>query len=193
MVEEPGLRLSSACPLGRERRPRLVSTEASGRGCHMTQGQEEEYGPGSLDYGLSYEPDPSAGQTDDYGPGSPDYGLSYEPDPWADPVPVENTDHGFRERSFDADHAESMWEAAFRDGHITREQFQNRRRGGTASERAEAPDAGPVIRSAVANVRAKLADPSLSPEQRAINEEVLACLQRTLDEMPAGPDESDAS
>ncbi|MEV4190339.1 hypothetical protein [Streptomyces toxytricini] len=159
----------------------------------MTKGQEEEYGPGSPDYGLSYERDPSAGQADDYGPGSPDYGLSYEPDPWADPVPDEGTDYGFRERSFDADNAESMWEAAFRDGHITREQFQNRRRGGTAPEQAEAPDAGPAIRSAVENVRAKLADPGLSPEQRAINEEVLASLQRMLDGKQAGPDESNVS
>ncbi|MBT1184905.1 hypothetical protein HET69_12925 [Streptomyces sp. CJ_13] len=157
------------------------------------QGQGEEYGPGSPDYGLSYEPDPSAGPADDYGLGSPDYGLSYESDPWADPMPDENTGYGLHDRSFDADDAESMWEAAFRDGRITREQFQSRRWRGTASEQAEAPDAGPVIRSAVENVRAKLADPGLSCEQRAINEEVLASLQRTLDEKQAGPDESDGS
>ncbi|UUY52377.1 hypothetical protein NRK68_34470 (plasmid) [Streptomyces yangpuensis] len=119
--------------------------------------------------------------------------MSYEPDPWADPVPDENTDYRFRETSFDADHAESMWEAAFRDGHITREQFQNRRRGGMAPEQAEAPDAGPAIRSAIENVRAKLENPGLSLEQRAIYEEVLASLQRMLDGKKVGPDESDVS
>lgn len=88
-----------------------------------------------------------------YGPGSPDYGLSYEPDPWADPVPDESMAYGFRKRSFDADGAESMWEAALRDNHITREQFQNRRRGGAASEREEASDAEPALRSAVEKLR----------------------------------------
>ncbi|WP_322872235.1 hypothetical protein [Streptomyces goshikiensis] len=44
-------------------------------------------------------------------------------------MPDENTGYDFRERSFDADDAESMWEAAFRDGRITREQFQEVRRG----------------------------------------------------------------
>lgn len=147
----------------------------------MGRGQNEEYGPGSPDYGLSYEPDPAAGQADGYGPGSPDYGLSYEPDPWADPVPDESMAYGFRERTFNADDAESMWEAALRNNHITREQFQNRRQGQAASERDEAPDAEPALRSAVEKLRVKLADPSLSPEQRALDEEVLRSLQRMLD------------
>lgn len=147
----------------------------------MRRGQDDDYGPGSPDYGLSYEPDPAAGQADGYGPESPDYGLSYDPDPWADPVPDESTAYRFRERTFDADDAESMWEAALRDNHITREQFQNRRQGRVASEREEAPDAELALRSAVEKLRAKLTDPKLPPEQRALDEEALRSLQRMLD------------
>ncbi len=89
------------------------------------QEKEEEYGPGSPDYGLSYEPDPQAQPAEEYGPGSSDYGLSYEPDPWANPEPRDVS-----EAASSYDEAESMWEAMFRDGHITQEQFQNRRRSG---------------------------------------------------------------
>ncbi|MFE6906799.1 hypothetical protein [Streptomyces erythrochromogenes] len=160
----------------------------------MTQrrDREEEYGPGSPDYGLSYQPYPEGEPAEECRPGSPDYGLSYDPDPWADPEPDE-ADHDYRSGGFTADDAESMWEAAFRDGHITREQFQNRRRGGTVPQQTEAPAAGPAIRSAVENVRAKLADPSPPPEQRAINEKVVVSLQRMLDDKQTEPDESDPS
>ncbi|MCZ4098005.1 hypothetical protein [Streptomyces sp. H39-C1] len=152
----------------------------------MSQGQDEEYGPGSPDYGLSYAPDPSA--VADYGPGSPDYGLSYESDPWVETAPDEHPERSFRESDFGADDAESMWEAAFRDGHITREQFQNRRRVEPAPAREEAPDAGPVIRSAVEKLRAKLTDPGLSSEQRALDERALASLEEMLDKKQTGPD-----
>ncbi|WP_392895731.1 hypothetical protein [Streptomyces sp. LN699] len=125
---------------------------------------------------------------DSYGPGSADYGLSYEPDPWADPETDRNPDPYSRDWDPHEDHTESMWETAFREGRITREQFQNRRRAGVVPEREEAPDTGPAIRSAVENLRAKLAGSDLTPEQRAIDEQVLASLQETLDKKQDGPD-----
>ncbi|MFJ3728737.1 hypothetical protein ACIPYQ_40085 [Streptomyces sp. NPDC090045] len=158
----------------------------------MRQERDEGYGPGSPDYGLSYEPDPRTVRTEEYGLGSPDSGLSYEPDPWADPVPDENPDYRFREE-FTKDDAESMWEAAFREGQITREQFQNRRRGGAVPESGEAPDAQPAIRSAVEKLRAKLAGPGLSPEQRALDEQALSSLEEMLDKKPTDRPDSSAS
>ncbi|MFJ3229159.1 hypothetical protein ACIPJS_38220 [Streptomyces sp. NPDC086783] len=62
----------------------------------------------------------------EYGPHSPDYGLSYEPDPFADPEPIDDPDAW--EGDVNGDPIEAGWEQAFRDGHITREQFQQRRR-----------------------------------------------------------------
>ncbi|WP_331772923.1 HNH endonuclease (plasmid) [Embleya sp. NBC_00888] len=70
-------------------------------------------------------------RAEEYGPGSSDYGPSYESDPWLDPVwdgDPDGWEADFREEDPNEDHAEAMWETAFRDGNITREQFQNRKR-----------------------------------------------------------------
>jgi hypothetical protein len=115
----------------------------------------------------------------EYGPHSPDYGLSYEPDPWADPEPAYDPDAW--ESQYNQDHTEAVWEQALRDGHITREQFAQRHRTGTAEGPVpEAPDQGPLIRSAIEKLRARLADPSLSPEERAEDERAMTFLEKAL-------------
>ncbi|MFD9572686.1 hypothetical protein ACFWBI_22925 [Streptomyces sp. NPDC059982] len=157
----------------------------------MTQrGREEEYGPESADYGLSYEPDPWAAPADEYGPQSADYGLSYEADPWADPVLDEQTGTYPGEPDPDEDYIEATWERGFRDGHITREEFHARRRTGFAPEQQAAPDAEPALRSAVEKLHAKLSSPDLTAEQRALDEGVLASLQEMLARNQTGRDDS---
>ncbi|MDT0454021.1 hypothetical protein [Streptomyces hesseae] len=122
----------------------------------------------------------------EYGPDSPDYGLSYDPDPWAEPDPVDDPDiweSDFHEQDPNEDHTEAGWEQAFRDGHITREQFANRHRAHeTDPSRPEAPDPTPVIQSAVDKLRAKLATADLSDEERDEEERVLASLEQMLGE-----------
>ncbi|MFE9257915.1 hypothetical protein [Streptomyces sp. NPDC006879] len=121
-----------------------------------------------------------------YGPDSPDYGLSYDPDPCAEPAPVDDPDaweSDFREQDPNEDHAEAGWEQAFRDGYITREQFANRHRAhGADPVQPEAPDATPVIQSAVDKLRLKLATADLSDAERAEEERVLASLEQMLNE-----------
>ncbi|MGW1616842.1 hypothetical protein ACWCQZ_47175 [Streptomyces sp. NPDC002285] len=120
----------------------------------------------------------------EYGPHSPDYGLSYDPDPFADPEPIDDPDaweSDFREQDPSDDHLEADWEQALREGHITREQFAQRRRiREPGTPQAEPPDPGPVIRSAVDKLRAKLASPDLSDDERATEQRTLASLEQML-------------
>ncbi|MEU8907886.1 hypothetical protein [Streptomyces mirabilis] len=122
----------------------------------------------------------------EYGPGSPDYGLSYDPGPWSGSEPVDDPDaweSDFREQDPNEDHAEAGWEQAFRDGHITREQFANRHRvHGIDPPQPQAPDSAPVIRSAVDKLRAKLSNADLSDKEREEEERVLASLEQMLNE-----------
>ncbi|MFI1185755.1 hypothetical protein [Streptomyces californicus] len=119
-----------------------------------------------------------------YGPESPNYGLSYEPDSWADPEPVNDPDAwelDFREDDPNEDTTEALWEEAFREGRITRDQFARRRDRGT--DQGPAPEPAPqreAIASAVAKLRAGLADPDMSAEQRAVDERALASLEKLL-------------
>lgn len=57
--------------------------------------------------------------------------MPYASDPWSEPEPYEDPygwEAGFREEDPNENHVEAMWETAFREGHITREQFQNGKR-----------------------------------------------------------------
>jgi hypothetical protein len=114
----------------------------------------------------------------EYGPHSADYGLSYEPDPWADPEPAYDPDAW--ESEYNQDHAEAVWEQALRDGHITREQFARRRLTSAPAPPAPEADQAPAIRTAIEKLRARLADPSLSAEERAQEERTMASLERML-------------
>ncbi|AJF65624.1 hypothetical protein [Streptomyces vietnamensis] len=120
---------------------------------------------------------------DDYGPHSYDYGLSYEPDPFAPPGPIDDPDSwelDFREQDPNEDHAEATWEQAFREGHITREQLAQRHRF-REQPSAPMPRRDPaVFRRAIENVQGKLADPNLAPEERALQEQILGWLQEDL-------------
>lgn len=70
---------------------------------------------------------------------------------------------------------------AKREGHITREQFaQRRQEHAPGTTWPEPPDQGPVIRSAVEKLRAKLSNPHLSAEGRADAERTMASLERML-------------
>lgn len=120
-----------------------------------------------------------------YGPESPDYGLSYEPDPWADPEPINDPDSwelDFREGDSNEDTAEALWEEMLRGGHITREQFARRRyRGGEQDPAPEPVPQKEAIASAVAKLRAGLADPNMPAAERAVDERALASLEQLLD------------
>ena len=133
----------------------------------------------------------SAGD-DDYGPHSPDYGLSYEPDPFAEPGPIDDPDAwelDFREEDPNEDHTEAIWEQGYRDGHITREQLSMRRAPEGTPYAVDGPDQSPVIRSAIAKLQHKLATAELTDEERALEERTLAILQKGMDKKdpPAGP------
>ncbi|MER5201236.1 hypothetical protein ACWD3J_47680 [Streptomyces sp. NPDC002755] len=121
----------------------------------------------------------SRGSENDYGPHSPDYGLSYDPDPWADPEPVDDPDSW--ESEINEDYAEAEWEQALREGLITREQFSQRRtQHESTAPTPEAPNQAAVIRSAVEKLRAKLASNSMSKEEMEREEKVLASLEQML-------------
>ncbi|MFI1576275.1 hypothetical protein ACH4VQ_36395 [Streptomyces anulatus] len=127
----------------------------------------------------------STSSEESYGPESPDYGLSYEPDPWADPEPVNDPDGweaDFRENDPNDDTTEAGWEEAFRQGLITRDQFARRRDRGETQEVTETAPAAETdaLASAVAKLRAGLADPDLSADRRAEDERALASLERVL-------------
>ncbi|MGP4092037.1 hypothetical protein [Streptomyces sp. KR55] len=105
---------------------------------------------------------------DAYGPHSPDYGLSYDPDPWADPEPIDDPDaweSDFQEGDPNDDHEEGLWEQAFREGWITREQFAQRRHGPN-SPKPEAADPEPALRKAVEKLQDELANGRLSDDER---------------------------
>lgn len=121
-----------------------------------------------------------SGNESEYGPHSPDYGLSYEPDPWADSEPAYDPDAW--ESEYNQDHAEAVWEQALRDGHITREQFAQRRLTSAPDAPLPEADQAPAIRTAIEKLRARLADPSLSAEERAQEERTMASLERMLRE-----------
>ncbi|MFE2864998.1 HNH endonuclease [Embleya sp. NPDC059259] len=133
--------------------------------------------------GTGWEYQGTQGRAEKYGPECSDNGLPYESDPWSYPEWNEDPDGwemGFRDEDHNEDHIEAMWETAFRDGHITREQFQNRRREDRVSDRGDVPDAEPALRSAVERLRAKVADPDLPFEERALDERVLGSLLHML-------------
>ncbi|GAA1141604.1 hypothetical protein [Streptomyces javensis] len=120
---------------------------------------------------------------DDYGPHSPDYGLSYDPDPHANPEPIddpESWESDFHEQDPHEDHAEAQWELAYRNGWIDRDQFARRHQREQVDPAPEAPDPGPVVRSAIEKLKAKLASGEVSEEERAQEEKVLASLERML-------------
>lgn len=120
---------------------------------------------------------------DDYGPHSYDYGLSYDPDPFAPPGPIDDPDSwelDFREEDPNEDHAEATWEQALREGHITREQFAQRPRLHDQPPTPKPRRDPAVFRRAIANVRGKLADPNLPPEDRALQEQILGWLEEDI-------------